>query len=98
MLGRKKSIIQIPRDEHDMCCARAIVVAVVQLNRAPAKRKRTPWHEKVRRYASVQVRLAKELLAEAGIGADEPCGLPKWEKFQSVFEQEELFSRGRVQG
>ena len=21
MLGRKKSIIQIPRDEHDMCCA-----------------------------------------------------------------------------
>ena len=87
MLGRKKSIIQIPRDEHDMCCARAIVVAVAQLNRAPAKRKRTPWHEKVRRYASVQVRLAKELLAEAGIGADEPCGLPEWEKFQSVLSK-----------
>ena len=48
MLGRKKSVIQIPRDEHDMCCARAIVVAVAQRNRAPAKRKGTPWHEKVK--------------------------------------------------
>ena len=46
MLGRKKLIIQIPRDEHDMCCARAIVVAVAQLNREPTKRKGTPWHEK----------------------------------------------------
>ena len=87
MLGKKKSVIQIPRDEHDMCCARAIVVAVAQLNRAPAKRKGTPWHEKVRRYTSVQVRLAKELLAEAGIGADELCGLPEWEKFQSVLSK-----------
>ena len=87
MLGRKKSVIQIHRDEHDMCCARAIVVTVAQLNLAPAKRKGTPWHEKVRRYTSVQVRLAKELLAEAGIGADEPCGLPEWEKFQSVLSK-----------
>ena len=87
MLGRKKSVIQILRDEHDMCCAQAIVVAVSQLNRAPAKRKGTPCHEKVRRYTSVQVRLAKELLAEAGIGADKPCGLPEWEKFQSVLSK-----------
>ena len=87
MLGRKKSIIQIPRDEHDMCCARAIVVAVAQLNREPARKQKTPWHEKVHRYTSIQVRLAKELLTEAGIGADEPCGLPEREKFQSVLSK-----------
>ena len=56
----------------------------------PTKRKGTPWHEKVRRYTSVQVRLAKELLAEAGIGVDEPCGLPEWEKLQSVLSKKGL--------
>ena len=60
---------------------------MAQLNREPARKKKTPWHEKVRRYRSIQVRLAKELLTEAGIGADESCRLPEWEKFQSVLSK-----------
>ena len=29
-------------------------------------------------------------MAEAGIGADEPCGLPEWEKFQSVLSKKDI--------
>ena len=92
MLGRKRSIIQIPKDKFNMCCARAIAVGMAQLDRElpGTRRKKTPWHERVRRYTTLQVKLAKELLAEAGIGVDELCGQPEWEKFQSVLSKKDI--------
>ena len=86
MLRRKKSIIQIPKDQYGMCCARAIVVGMAQLMsetpRTPGKK--TPWGQQVRRYLKLQVSLANALMSRAGIPVNKPCGLPEWEKFQAV--------------
>ena len=84
MLRRKRTIIQVPKDQHDMCCARAIVVGMAQLTSGMSRTGKTPWGQQVRRYVKLQVSLANALMSRAGMPVNRPCGLPEWEKFQAV--------------
>ena len=84
MLRRKRTIIQIPKDQYGMCCARAIVVGMAQLTSGMSRTGKTPWGQQVRRYVKLQVSLANALMSRAGIPVNKPCGLPEWEKFQAV--------------
>ena len=84
MLRRKRTIIQIPKDQYGMCCARAIVVGMAQQVSGMSRTGKTPWGQQVRRYVKLQVRLANALMSRAGIPVNEPCGQPEWEKFQAV--------------
>ena len=90
MLRRKRTIIQIPKDQYDMCCARAIVMGMAQLASGisrtgrTGKTGKTPWGQQVCRYVKLQVSLANALMSRAGIPVNKSCGLPEWEKFQAM--------------
>ena len=92
MLRRKKSIIQIPKDQYGMYCAQAIVVGMAPLTSAMSRTPwKTPWGQQVRRYVKLQVSLANALMSRAGIPVNKPCGLPEWEKFQAVTAQKHTY-------
>ena len=98
MLRRKKSIIQIPKDQYGMCCARAIVVGMAQLMsetpRTPGRK--TPWGQQVRRYLKLQVSLAKRV----DVSGRDTCQQTVWTARMGKVSGRvgQNFSRGRVQG
>ena len=47
LLRRKRTIIQIPKDRYDMCCARAIVVGMAQLTPGISRTGKTSWGQQV---------------------------------------------------
>ena len=75
-LERKKCIIQIPANDNT-CCARAIVTAKARLEEDER------WHS-IRQGRMVQLRLARELLEQAGVAEGVACGREEWVKFQDV--------------
>lgn len=75
-LEKKKCFIRIPSKDN-MCFARAIVTARARLQQDPR------WNS-IRQGRHVQLQLARELHAAAGIREGIPCGKEEWDKVQQV--------------
>ena len=80
-LDKKKCLIQIPRSDDNLCCARAIVTAKARKDNHPK------WNS-IRQGRKEQLRLAKELHAAAQVPQGILCGKEEWEKFQDVLGRE----------
>ena len=76
-LEKKRCFIQIPKDNSNLCCARAIVTARARID------KHEKWNS-IRVGCKIQETLAKELQAVAQIPEGTACGKPEWDKFQTV--------------
>ena len=77
----KKCIIPI-NNEHDLCCARAIVTMKAYCHKKEGMDEFRKWDNLKRGYP-VQLREAKELHRQAGV-PEGPCGMEEFPKFQKA--------------
>ena len=75
-LNKKRCLIQIKNND-ELCCARAIVVAKAKLDNDPQ------YTSIVNHRGTLQARLAHELHEQAGVPLG-PCGIEEIKKFQAV--------------
>ena len=76
-LKKKRCFIQIPKDDENLCCARAIVTAKARID------KHNQWNT-IRQGRKIQRDLAVKLQQKAGIPEGQLCGLEEWKKFQNA--------------
>jgi len=75
LLEKKKCLLQIPRHNDLMCCARAIVTAKARIDNHPR------WNS-IRTGCDIQTVLAEQLHKSAHVPTGMPCGKPEWVQFQ----------------
>lgn len=81
LLIKKRCIIQIPRRDDMLCCARAIITAKANLDHHPR------WNS-IRTGCDIQTVLAEELHRNANVQTGVLCGKPEWVKFQQALGPE----------
>ena len=81
LLIKKRCIIQIPRRNDMLCCARAIITAKANIDHHPQ------WNS-IRTGCDIQTALAQELHRNANVQTGVLCTKPEWVKFQQALGPE----------
>ena len=76
-LSNKRSVITIKPDRHNLCFARALVVAAGEVDRVS-------YRIRLRRGVKMQSILARSLHADAKVPVGSPVGHTQWEQFQQA--------------